>query len=281
MSDTVRKVMLQETPEGHTYSDILFDPKIFKVEDDEGTKDVSFAALLLGFTQNVLETGIDTLQRIRLDQERAITKVQWMYQITFAVAAGEELPFDDASFDVAVGKAVLHHLDPIAGARELARILRPGGRAAFSEPLGTNPLVRIARDHVPYPGKHERGADIPLRRSDVDAWMAPFSEAHIRGVQLLSMVERGLGFGRRVEFERTARFADGRSRHVLGGLEVLRIDPDVAVSLHAGGAAGPEVLLREEGRDPRARRRTAAAGVRPSRSTEDWQATARRTSADS
>ena len=85
MSDTVRKVMLQETPEGHTYSDILFDPKIFKVEDDEGTKDVSFAALLLGFTQNVLETGIDTLQRIRLDQERAITKVQWMYQITFAV----------------------------------------------------------------------------------------------------------------------------------------------------------------------------------------------------
>ncbi|HET8785471.1 MAG TPA: class I SAM-dependent methyltransferase, partial [Candidatus Limnocylindrales bacterium] len=88
-------------------------------------------------------------------------------QITFAVAAGEELPFDDASFDVAVGKAVLHHLDPIAGARELARILRPGGRAAFSEPLGTNPLVRIARDHVPYPGKHERGADIPLRRSDV------------------------------------------------------------------------------------------------------------------
>ena len=34
MSDTVRKVMLQETPEGHTYSDILFDPKIFKVEDD-------------------------------------------------------------------------------------------------------------------------------------------------------------------------------------------------------------------------------------------------------
>ncbi|HET8786946.1 MAG TPA: hypothetical protein VFM38_15030, partial [Candidatus Limnocylindrales bacterium] len=35
-----------------------------------------------------------------------------------------------------------------------------------------------------------------------DAWMAPFSEAHIRGVQLLSMVERGLGFGRRVEFLR-------------------------------------------------------------------------------
>ena len=85
MSDSVRKVMLQTAPEGHRPSDILFDPTVFKVEDEEGTKDVSFAALLLGFTQNVLETGIETLQRIRLDQERAITKVQWMYQTTFAV----------------------------------------------------------------------------------------------------------------------------------------------------------------------------------------------------
>lgn len=121
-------------------------------------------------------------------------------RITLAVAAGEQLPFDDESFDLAFGKAVLHHLDPVSGSQELARILRPGGRAAFSEPLGTNPLVGFARDHVPYPGKHERGADIPLRFSDVEAWMTPFSKADIHGVQLLSMVERGLGFHRRVGF---------------------------------------------------------------------------------
>jgi len=34
------------------------------------------------------------------------------------------------------------------------------------------------------PHKRERGADIPLRRSDIEAWMAPFSEAHLRGVQV-------------------------------------------------------------------------------------------------
>ena len=119
-------------------------------------------------------------------------------RITLTVAAGEQLPFDDASFDIAVGKAVLHHLDPVTGSRELARVLRPGGRAAFSEPLGTNPIVVFAREHLPYPHKHERGADIPLRMSDVEAWMAPFSEAHIQGVQLLSMVERGFGFGQRL-----------------------------------------------------------------------------------
>ena len=82
--------------------------------------------------------------------------------------------------------------------RELARVLRPGGRAAFSEPLGTNPVVQFVRDHVPYPHKHERGADIPLRRSDIDAWMAPFAEAHLQGVQLFSMLERGLGFHRKL-----------------------------------------------------------------------------------
>ena len=119
-------------------------------------------------------------------------------RITFAIAPGEYLPFDDASFDIAFGKAVLHHLEPEAGARELARILKPGGRAAFSEPLGTNPVVQFVRDHVPYPHKHDRGADIPLRRQDIDAWMAPFESAELHGVQLFSMVERGLGFGKKI-----------------------------------------------------------------------------------
>lgn len=142
---------------------------------------------------------------IEVARERArITGVEG--DITFTVAAGEELPFEDGSFDIAFGKAVLHHLDPISGSRELARVMRPGGRAAFSEPLGTNPVVQFARDHVPYRHKHERGADIPLRRSDVDAWMAPFSNADIHGVQLFSMVERGLGFHKKVpllrEFDR-------------------------------------------------------------------------------
>jgi hypothetical protein len=85
MTNTVPKVTLQSVQEGHEYSDILFDPKVFQVRDEEGVKDVSFAALLLGFTQSVLETGIQTLQRIRGEQERAITKIQWMYQTTFAV----------------------------------------------------------------------------------------------------------------------------------------------------------------------------------------------------
>jgi SAM-dependent methyltransferase len=119
-------------------------------------------------------------------------------QVEFAVAPGEDLPYADGTFDLAFGKAVLHHLDATAGARELGRILKPGGKAAFSEPLGTNLVVQAVRDHVPYPSKHDRGADIPLRRQDIEAWIAPFASAQLHGVQLLSMVERMLGFGKKI-----------------------------------------------------------------------------------
>jgi SAM-dependent methyltransferase len=116
--------------------------------------------------------------------------------VELVVTAGEELPFPDERFDVVVGKAVLHHLDVASAGPELHRVLRPGGRAAFAEPLGTNPLVEFARDHVPYPHKNPRGADVPLSYADIEAWEAPFSEAHHREIQLLAMVERALGFRR-------------------------------------------------------------------------------------
>jgi len=43
-----------------------------------------------------------------------------------------ELPFEDGSFDLVVGHAVLHHLPDLEAAfREFRRVLRPGGAIAF------------------------------------------------------------------------------------------------------------------------------------------------------
>jgi SAM-dependent methyltransferase len=48
------------------------------------------------------------------------------------VCEASELPFDDGSFDLVFGHAVLHHLPDLAGAfREFRRVLRPRGTVAF------------------------------------------------------------------------------------------------------------------------------------------------------
>lgn len=54
---------------------------------------------------------------------------------TFVVARAQSLPFADASFDGVMCLNALHHVPSYAAAlAEIHRVLRPGGRAVFSEP---------------------------------------------------------------------------------------------------------------------------------------------------
>lgn len=110
------------------------------------------------------------------------------------VSAGEFLPFSSESFDVVFGTAILHHLDPQVGGGEIYRVLRKGGKAAFSEPMGMNPILTFVRQHVPYKYKNPVGVDRPLTYQDMDTWTQNFQSRQYREVQLLSMIERGFGW---------------------------------------------------------------------------------------
>lgn len=57
----------------------------------------------------------------------------------------EELPFPDQTFDLAYGNSVLHHVDYRRVVPEVRRVLKPGGRVAFIEPLAYNPLIQVYR----------------------------------------------------------------------------------------------------------------------------------------
>ncbi len=116
----------------------------------------------------------------------------------FVQADGERLPFADASFDRVWGNAVLHHLDLTTAARELARVLAPGGLAVFCEPWGENPLLNLARRRLPYPGKERTPDETPLRRRDLSKLRRVFPTLEVEGFQLLSMARRVLPNGRLV-----------------------------------------------------------------------------------
>ncbi len=105
-------------------------------------------------------------------------------------ADAEELPFADGSFDSVWGCAILHHLDLERAGRELKRVLRPGGVAVFCEPWGENPLLRLSRSWLPYPGKERTPDEKPLRWRDLQPLRQMFRRVEIEGMQFLGMVRR-------------------------------------------------------------------------------------------
>jgi len=116
--------------------------------------------------------------------------------IEFLQANAERLPFADGSFARVWGNAILHHLDPRIAARELHRILQPGGVAVFCEPWGENPLLAWARRRLPYPGKERTPDEQPLRLHHLRVLREVFPSLEVEGYQLLSMARRVLRPGR-------------------------------------------------------------------------------------
>jgi len=71
--------------------------------------------------------GID-LYEPRLEQARALAAERGADNVSFQVASVYELPFEDNTFDAAFENSMLEHVDdPEKAAREIHRVLRPGG----------------------------------------------------------------------------------------------------------------------------------------------------------
>jgi ubiquinone/menaquinone biosynthesis C-methylase UbiE len=105
-------------------------------------------------------------------------------------ADAERLPFADASFDLVLGHAVLHHIPDLARAfAEFARVLAPGGTVLFAgEPSSYGdrlarvpkrlastlaPVWRRALGVAPAPGDAQQQPDVALERVvDVHAFAA-------------------------------------------------------------------------------------------------------------
>ena len=67
----------------------------------------------------------------------------------FQVMDAHHLEFEDDKFDLVIGNGILHHLDKELAIKSIYKVLKPGGRLVFKEPLADNPLLKIFRLFTP------------------------------------------------------------------------------------------------------------------------------------
>lgn len=107
---------------------------------------------------------------------------------TIKKMGAEKLDYEDNSFDIVFGFAILHHLELETALPELHRVLKPGGYAIFSEPLEGNPALKVYRNMTPqYRTVDEKPIDINEFTQDV-ANFSSFKHEEFYFISLLAFV---------------------------------------------------------------------------------------------
>jgi ubiquinone/menaquinone biosynthesis C-methylase UbiE len=162
------------------YEDILLENCTGKQVLEYGCGRGSSGFLLASHGAEV--TGIDISEYAINEAIKRAQKAN--LKINFQVMDAERLKFPDHSFDFVCGTGILHHLKLQEASREIQRVLKPGGRAIFIEPLGHNPLINIFRKLTPSlrsPDEH------PLRIADLKMFSDQFPRYTIKHYYLLAL----------------------------------------------------------------------------------------------
>lgn len=142
------------------------------------------AARVLGPVARSL-IGID-VSPVALDAARAQVAARsagWSARIDFMEMDAESLSFPDGTFDLVCGRGILHHVDAARLAAEAARVLRPGGRAVFLEPLGHNPFGNLFRRLTPRLRSED---EHPLLEADLESLHDAYAEVRVERYALLT-----------------------------------------------------------------------------------------------
>ncbi len=147
-----------------------------------GCGDSSYAVKLNQWGADV--TAIDISDEAIEETRRRVAEAGFLNRTTLLRMNAEDLDFPEGSFDLVIGRAILHHLDLDKAYAAIARVLRPGGSAIFLEPLAHNALINLYRRMTP----HLRTEDEhPLRMREVRAAERHFARVDARYFTLLSM----------------------------------------------------------------------------------------------
>lgn len=128
--------------------------------------------------------GIDISQDLLRLAQRRLAVSGRQGGATFIAGSAHDMPFPDASIDVVFGIAILHHLDLDLVSREVRRVLKPGGRAIFQEPVRNSPVIRTLRSLVPYRAPDISPYERPLTDEELARFAAGFSTWSVRAFAL-------------------------------------------------------------------------------------------------
>lgn len=123
-------------------ADVVTGTRVLDLGCGQGDLTLTLLGRAAAVTSLDLSTGMLDVARRRVDLYANGRRA------AFVAAPVERTGLPSGSFDVIVGRWILHHVDLGPAASELARLLAPGGRAVFLENSGANPVLSFARDHV-------------------------------------------------------------------------------------------------------------------------------------
>jgi SAM-dependent methyltransferase len=129
-------------------------------------------------------TGLDLSPDLVELARRRIVVNQIVPDVRFMVGSSHAIDLPDASMDVVFGIAILHHVDLAQTAAEVWRVLRPGGRAIFQEPVRNSRLVRAIRRMIPYQAPDVSPYERPLTDAEIAAFAKPFRALRSRAFVL-------------------------------------------------------------------------------------------------
>jgi SAM-dependent methyltransferase len=99
---------------------------------------------------------------------------------SFVVGDAARMPFPDRAFDLVVSTLSMHHWDDAAaGLAEIARVLRPGGRALIWDLRRGRPLL-----HGSLPDPAARAEGTPLRVETSAPWHWPWRLSFLQRIEL-------------------------------------------------------------------------------------------------